>query len=98
MAAESAWGRWDQLRRSTRPDPLEVLGMVTQFQRYFDAVEREAVRFARASGRTWDEIGTATGKTRQAAWQQVARDPLFEEFLREREKNAKLRWREIRRD
>ncbi len=48
---------------------MEVLEAVAFFQRYFKAIERKAVHAARAQGRTWNEIGAALGKTRQAVWQ-----------------------------
>jgi hypothetical protein len=46
-----------------------VLEAVAFFQRYFKAVERKAVQAARAQGRSWSEIGSALGKSRQAVWQ-----------------------------
>jgi hypothetical protein len=48
---------------------MEVLEAVAFFQRYFKAVERQATKAARAQGRTWNDIGTVLGKTRQAVWQ-----------------------------
>ena len=48
---------------------MEVLEAVAFFQRYFKAIERKGVHAARAQGRTWNEIGAALGKTRQAVWQ-----------------------------
>jgi len=48
---------------------MEVLDAVASFQRYFKAIERQAIQAARAQGRTWSEIGSVLGKTRQAVWQ-----------------------------
>ena len=39
------------------------------FQRYFDAVEREAVRAARSTGRSWADIADAAGIAKQSAWE-----------------------------
>jgi hypothetical protein len=64
-----SWDRWEALRTSADPDPIEVLEAVAYFHRYFKAVERGAVQAARARGRTWTEIGAALGKSRQAVWQ-----------------------------
>jgi hypothetical protein len=48
---------------------MDVLRAVAHFQRYFKAVERRAVQAARVQGHTWNEIGTALEKSRQAVWQ-----------------------------
>ena len=69
MREAFSWERWESLRTSPDPDPMEVLEAAAFFQRYFRAVERKAVQAARAQGRTWSEIGAALGKTRQAVWQ-----------------------------
>ena len=72
MATTTAWQDWEQLCGSQDPDPIEVLEAVAAFQRYFAAVEREAIKAARSQGRTWQEIGTALHRSRQALWQRVA--------------------------
>jgi len=69
MAGGVSWERWETLRTSADADPIEVLEAVAHFQEYFKAVERQAVRAARAQGRTWNDIGTALQKSRQAVWQ-----------------------------
>ena len=74
----SAWrtgGRaWDRLgrwytRRPTDDDPLTALGDVGVVRRLLDEVELEAVRAARRRGRSWAEIATKLGVTRQSAWE-----------------------------
>ena len=69
--SESPWDTWEALRSSSNADPIEVLKIVASFHEYFSNIEREAIRVARAQGRTWNEIGSALGKTRQAIWQRV---------------------------
>jgi hypothetical protein len=69
MAGAFSWERWEALRTSPDPDPTEVLEAAAFFQRYFKAVEGEAIRAARVQSRTWREIGAALGKSRQAVWQ-----------------------------
>ena len=73
---ESSWERWEALRSSPDPDPIEVLQAVSDFQNYFKAIEREATRVARAQGRTWQEIGSALGLTKQAVWQRADSEEL----------------------
>jgi hypothetical protein len=72
MPGSSAWDKWEKLRKSPDPDPIEVLKAVAVFQKYFATVEKEAVKVARSQNRTWQEIGTALGRTRQALWQRAA--------------------------
>ena len=73
---ESSWERWESLRSSPDPDPIDVLQAVSDFQNYFKAIEREATRIARAQGRTWKEIGSALGLTKQAVWQRADSEEL----------------------
>lgn len=68
----AAWDNWERLRQGPDADPLEVLRALSAFQKYFAAIEKEAVRVARSQNRTWQEIGDALGRTRQAVWQQRA--------------------------
>ena len=82
---DSPWDSWEALRSSRDPDPIDVLRAVAPLKEYFSSIEREAIRVARAQGRTWDEIGSALGKTRQAIWQRVgARAPDVERAFKER--------------
>ena len=67
-----AWGRWERLRQDPEADPIEVLRATAAFQKYFDAIEKEAVKVARAQDHTWQEIGEALGRSRQAIWQRAA--------------------------
>jgi hypothetical protein len=67
-----AWDEWERLRQDPEADPLSVLRAISQFQRYFAAIEKEAVAVARSQRRTWQEIGAALGRTRQAVWQRAA--------------------------
>jgi hypothetical protein len=80
--ADATWEAWEQLRAESDPDPLRVLEAAAAFQSYFSAVEREAIRVARAKGKTWNEIGAALGKTGQAVWQRVASRRDAEELAR----------------
>ena len=68
----NTWEAWEALRSTEDPDPIEVLKAVSTFQRYFSAVEIEAVRVARAKGNTWEQIGSALGRTKQALWQRIS--------------------------
>ena len=72
MACMSAWENWERLRTDPEADPVEVLRAISAFQRYFAAIEKEAVKVARAQNRTWHEIGAALGRLRQAVWQRAA--------------------------
>jgi hypothetical protein len=67
-----AWNNWEHLRQDPEADALEVLRAISAFQKYFAAIEREAVTVARAQNRTWREIGAALGRSRQAIWQRAA--------------------------
>ena len=57
-----------------RSDPLRLVAGIRQGIRNLDEWQRKAVAEARAQGRTWDEIGTACGVSRQAAWERFSRD------------------------
>jgi hypothetical protein len=67
--ADEAWERWRRITQGDAADPLEVLRLVAMFERYFDAVETQAVRAARAAGRSWQEISKALGVRKQSAWE-----------------------------
>lgn len=55
--------------RDREPDPLEALGDVGHVRRLLDEAELRAVRSARLRGRSWAEIATRLGVTRQSAWE-----------------------------
>jgi transposase-like protein len=55
--------------RDREPDPLEALGHVGTVRRTLDEVELRAVRSARLRGKSWAEIATRLGVTRQSAWE-----------------------------
>lgn len=68
----SAWDNWERLRLEPDADPIEVLRAISVFQKYFAAIEKEAVDAARSQGRTWQEIGDGLGRSRQALQQRAA--------------------------
>jgi DNA invertase Pin-like site-specific DNA recombinase len=53
-------------------DPVATLCEAARLGRALEKVEADLVRHARAGGRSWTEIATALGTTRQAAWQRFA--------------------------
>jgi hypothetical protein len=61
---------WDRLARA-RDDgaALEALDDVGMLRRLLDQAELDAVRAARRSGKSWAEIATRLGVTRQSAWE-----------------------------
>jgi hypothetical protein len=67
-----AWDNWERLRRHPEADPIEVLRAISAFQKYFAAIEKEAIKVARSQNHTWQEIGAALGRSRQAVWQRLA--------------------------
>jgi hypothetical protein len=64
-----AWDQWDDLLAESSPDPLEVLELAAQYERYLTAIMARAVPAARSAGYTWEQIGSAVGTSRQAVWQ-----------------------------
>ena len=68
-----SWERWEELRTSPDPDPMEVLASIASFQRYFRAIERQAIQAARAQGHSWREIGTVLGTSKQSVWERIGR-------------------------
>jgi transposase-like protein len=69
---------WDRMRSwlsgglPAAPDgseALEALSDVGSLRRLLDEVELSAVRTARRTGRSWSEIATRLGVTRQSAWE-----------------------------
>lgn len=71
-SVSAAWDGWERLRQDPEADPIEVLRAISAFQKYFAAIEKEAVKVARSQDRTWHEIGAALGRSRQAIWQRAA--------------------------
>jgi hypothetical protein len=69
---ESSMGQLERLRQDPGADPIEVLRAISAFQKYFAAIEKEAVKVARSQDRTWHEIGAALGRSRQAIWHRAA--------------------------
>jgi hypothetical protein len=65
----------ERLRRWLREQPaggeaaLEALADVGELRRRLDRAELAAVRIARRDGRSWTEIATQLGITRQSAWE-----------------------------
>ena len=59
-------------RRAAQADPEDLAELVT-LRAELDAAIAEAVAGVRAGGRSWAEIGRATGTTKQAAQQRWAR-------------------------
>lgn len=57
----------------TDPDPLTAVRSARQLARAVDDALRAAVRRARDTGRTWQEIGDLLGTSRQAAFQRFGR-------------------------
>ena len=55
--------------------PLDGLCHSARVSRALDKVQRELVGRARASGRSWTEIGESLGISRQAAWERFRLEP-----------------------
>lgn len=68
---ESMWSEFERVVGSPDSTPLDVLQVVGVYQRYLEAIEKEAVRAARRMGATWEDIGASLGVTRQSAWQRL---------------------------
>jgi hypothetical protein len=66
---DDLWTQWRRLTKSAAPDPLEVARLAAAFERYFDAVKTEAVKAARASGHSWEDVAATLGTSRQSAWE-----------------------------
>ena len=52
-----------------KSDPMRVIAGIQASHRQLEKWQRKAVSAARDAGATWDEIGTACGVSRQAAWE-----------------------------
>ena len=72
-SVDGSWREWLRLSRAEDSDPLEIARLASMFERYFDAVKTEAVKTAKATGRSWEEISRALGVTRQSAWERYRR-------------------------
>lgn len=59
LAVEDGW----------KSDPIRVIVGIQESHRALEKWQRKAVRAAREQGATWDDIGTACGVSRQAAWE-----------------------------
>lgn len=57
-----------------RSDPLKLLAGIREGSSSLDGWQRKGVKAARKQGRSWDEIGTACGVSRQAAWERFSTD------------------------
>ncbi len=76
-ARESAWERAREardrlaawLRTGGADDALGALDDINSLRRALDQAELAAVRAARGAGRSWAEIATMLGITRQSAWE-----------------------------
>ena len=55
-------------------EPLRVLGGITEGLKHIDQTVRFYVAEARKKGHTWEEIGSALGVTRQAAWEKYSNE------------------------
>ena len=53
-------------------DPLRVVAGIREGMNTLNEWQRKAVETARQQGRSWEEIGTACGVSRQAAWERFA--------------------------
>jgi PASTA domain len=62
---------WRRLvgRSKTGEDALDALSDVGLIRRLLDQAELDAVRDARRAGKSWAEIATRLGMTRQSAWE-----------------------------
>ncbi|WP_216896551.1 PASTA domain-containing protein [Nocardia alni] len=68
---EDAWKRLTAKRRGSRSgeDALSALDDIGAVRRLLDQWELDAVRVARGEARSWAEIATYLGVTRQSAWE-----------------------------
>ena len=55
-----------------RTDPLKVVAGIRQGHQELERWQRKAVEAARKQGMSWEQIGTACGVSRQAAWERFA--------------------------
>src|SRR3954454_11182002 len=70
--SDDAWERlqrWRAGRRAAGDEALDALADIGELRRYLDQAELAGVRVARRDGRSWTEIATQLGITRQSAWE-----------------------------
>jgi hypothetical protein len=67
LARLSGWGDASSARHDV--DPLAALCDIGSLRRLLDEAELSAVRLARRQKRSWAEIATMLGVTRQSAWE-----------------------------
>ena len=95
----ATWQVWDDLIQQDTPNPLEVLQAAAKYERYLYAVEERAVRAARSSGHTWEEIAEVLGTSRQGAWQRWRRfciSPEELEVMMDDDADVMFAWPEMR--
>lgn len=70
-AGRNAWARLSRwaAERVDGEEALTALDDIGTLRRLLDSAELDAVRLARLAGRSWAEIATRLGITRQAAWE-----------------------------
>jgi transposase-like protein len=67
--AVESLARWYVVRGRADAEPLAALSEIGTVRRLLDEAELEAVRGARRAGRSWAEIATKLGVSRQSAWE-----------------------------
>jgi hypothetical protein len=67
--AGRAWDRLSRRLAARGAGALDALSDVAALRRVLEEAELAAVRAARAAGRSWAEIATMLGVTRQSAWE-----------------------------
>ena len=65
---------WEPDETDGPEDPLYWCGFTAMINAAAEYKLREAVRWARQAGRSWQQIGDAIGMTRQSAWQRFGPD------------------------
>jgi hypothetical protein len=54
-------------------DPLDALRELSRYESELGRLRREAIEAAREAGATWEQVGSALGMSRQAAWEYYTR-------------------------
>jgi hypothetical protein len=83
-ARSNRWDALDRMLGDPNRDPLDLLRTVAQYERFLQAIENEAVKLARATGSTWEQIGEAVGRTRQTVWQRHRSESVLDKALMEK--------------
>jgi hypothetical protein len=81
--ADEMWLEWRRRLAEPAPDALAIARLATTFSQYFDKVKTEAVRAARAEGRSWEEIADAVGTSRQSAWERYHNEQVAQRRIRQ---------------